>query len=59
MVSARHSFVVVVLSFLIKQAQSWGTGNSILAPKGAKVLTVGVIGGNQNYSKVKLVTNCC
>jgi hypothetical protein len=50
MLSSKRDLVVVALSLLIGHAQSLGNPNSMVAPKGLKVLTVAVIGGDQTNS---------
>jgi bifunctional ADP-heptose synthase (sugar kinase/adenylyltransferase) len=59
MLSIKRSFVVAALSLLIGQTQAQGAANvtPILAPKGAKVLTVGVIGGDNSDSASEFVVD--
>jgi hypothetical protein len=51
MLPLKHSLAIAVFALLIGQVQSWGNPNSLVASKGLKVLTVGVIGGDQDNSE--------
>jgi hypothetical protein len=59
MFSIKYSLVVAALPFLIGQTQAAANVTSIVAPKGAKVLTVGVIGGDDSESILNFITNFC
>jgi hypothetical protein len=59
MLSVKRTLAVATLCLLIgrSQAQAAAQVTPIVAPKGAKVLTVGVIGGDGSNSIIKVVTD--
>jgi hypothetical protein len=57
MLSLKLKLVVASLSLLIGHTQAAANLTPILAPKGAKVLTVGVIGGDHCDSLIEFVAN--
>lgn len=50
MLSVKQSIVVAALFLLIGQTKAVANVTPIVAPRGAKVLTVGVIGGDYSDS---------
>jgi len=59
MLSVKQSLVVAALFLLIGQTKAAVNVTPIVAPRGAKVLTVGVIGGDYSDSIIDFFTNRC
>lgn len=63
MLSVKRSVILAALCLFVGRSQVQAAAAAqvtpILAPKGAEVLTVGVIGGDGSNSIIKIVTDWC